>query len=70
MRKLPVEIGLEEALRESEMRQKVVEQGKFECFVNEWGLDERTMKVLQSKGAGFGFRILREGVHLSADDGG
>lgn len=64
VRKLPVEISVEEALRESEMRQKVVDEGTFECFVNEWGLDERAMQRFQAKGAGFEFRILEESVRF------
>lgn len=70
VRKLPVEIGVEEALRESEMRQKVVEQGSFECYVNEWGLDERTMQEFQSNGAGFEYRVLEDGAHFGSEDDG
>lgn len=68
VRKLPVEITVEEALRESEMRQKVVEQGRFECFVNDWGMDERTMQKFHAQAAGFEFRIVRDGLHLAEDE--
>ncbi|KAF2169935.1 hypothetical protein M409DRAFT_19552 [Zasmidium cellare ATCC 36951] len=70
VRKLPVEIGVEEALREGEMRQKVVELGRFECFVNEWGLDERSMQRFQANGGGFEFRIRGDGVHFDEEKDG
>ena len=50
---------MEQALREAGDRQKAVDEGKFGCFVNEWGLDEQ---VLMKVGGGFGFRIRGEGV--------
>ncbi|CAK3757481.1 Hypothetical predicted protein [Lecanosticta acicola] len=61
VRKLPVEISVEEAKQESEQRQKVVEQGRFECFVNEWGLDERTLEKLRSA---FEFYVSEDGVKI------
>ena len=61
VRKLPVEISLEEARQESEQRQRVVEQGRFECFVNEWGVDERTLRTLRS---GLEFYVTQEGVRI------
>ncbi|KAK4504209.1 hypothetical protein PRZ48_005125 [Zasmidium cellare] len=64
VRKLPVEIGVEEALREGEMRQRVVEQGRFEVLVNEWGLEERAAQRL---GGGFDFRIREDGVQFEEE---
>ena len=63
-------MSIEEALREAEARQKAVEEGRFECFVNEWGLDERTLQRLSRSGTGttgFGFRIGKDGVQIEPD---
>lgn len=62
VRKLPVEISVEDALRESETRQKVVEKGKVECFVNEFGVEEGVLQNLRKGGAGFDFFITEDGV--------
>lgn len=62
VRKLPVGISAEEARQEAENRQRVVDEGRFECVVNEWDLDERTLQRMQQVRAGFGFRIRDEGV--------
>lgn len=62
VRKFPAGISIAEAQREAEDRQKAVEEGKFECVVNEWDVDERTLQRLQAVGAGFGFSIREEGV--------
>lgn len=67
VRKLPVEISVEEAVRESEIRQKVVEQGRFECFINEWGLEERVLRNLQDGRMTFEFFITGEGVKVSEE---
>lgn len=64
IRKFPRGISVEQALREASDRQKAVEEGKFECFVNEWGLDERTLRGI---GGGFGFRIRSEGIVVGED---
>lgn len=64
VRKLPVEISVEDALRESEARQKVVEKGKVECFVNESGVEGRMLQKLRARGAGFDFYITADGVNL------
>lgn len=70
VRKLPMEIGVEDALRESENRQKVVEHGRFECFVNEWGLEERALQRLHSGRTGFELSITEEGVKTADVDNG
>lgn len=62
VRKLPVEISVEDALRESETRRKVVDKGKVECFVNEFGVDESVMQKLRAVGAGFDVYITVEGI--------
>ncbi|GAB7358806.1 hypothetical protein MBLNU230_g4030t1 [Neophaeotheca triangularis] len=63
IRKLPPGIGVEDAAREAENRQKAVGEGKFECSVNQWDLDARTVgKVQRSGGDGFGFRVVEAGV--------
>ncbi|KAI7306936.1 hypothetical protein KC315_g14001 [Hortaea werneckii] len=72
VRKFPVGMKIQEALREAEDRQRAVEEGRFECFVNEWGVDERTLQRLSQSGtgtAGFGFRIGADGVDVDADEG-
>ncbi|KAI7226272.1 hypothetical protein KC330_g8876 [Hortaea werneckii] len=68
VRKFPVGMSVEEALREAGDRQRAVEEGRFECFVNEWGLDERTLQRLSRSGTGFGFRIGGDGVDIDADE--
>ncbi|KAK3709113.1 hypothetical protein LTR37_011092 [Vermiconidia calcicola] len=67
VRKFPPGISLEQALRESGDRQKAVGEAKFECFVNEWGLDERTLQALQRVGGGFGFRVKEDGVRMEGE---
>lgn len=62
VRKFPPGIGIAEAQREARDRLAAVEEGKFEAVVNEWGIDERTLARLQREGAGFGFRVVEEGV--------
>jgi len=62
VRKFPPGIRIEEALREAADRLKAVEEGKFEAVVCEWGIEERVLVELKRRGAGFGFRIGREGV--------
>lgn len=64
VRKLPIELGVEDALRESETRQRVVDKGKVECFVNESGIEEHTMQKLRARGAGFDFYITGDGVDV------
>jgi hypothetical protein len=67
VRKFPPGISVEQAHKEAADRRKVVEQGKFEIFVNEWGLEERVLKELGRKGASFEFRIKNDG--FSVEDG-
>ncbi|RMY60831.1 hypothetical protein D0865_01318 [Hortaea werneckii] len=71
VRKFPFGMSIEEALREAGDRQRAVEEGRFECFVNEWGMKERTLQRLSRSemGTGFGFRIGRDGVDIDADEG-
>ena len=70
VRKLPLSISVQEALREAENRQKAVVEGKFECFVNEWGVDGRMLQALQRLGVGFGFGIVEEGLLVEGEEGG
>ena len=58
MRKFPPGISVQDARREAEERFKAVEEGRFECFVDGWGVDERRL----GEGRGFGFRLLGEGL--------
>ncbi|RMY85067.1 hypothetical protein D0861_06646 [Hortaea werneckii] len=69
VRKFPVGMSVQEALREAEARQRAVEEGRFECIVNEWGMDERTVERLSrsKEGMGFGFRIGADGVEVESD---
>ena len=60
VRKFPPGLSLEGALREAAVRREAVEEGKFECFVNEWGLEERLLRKLH--GGGFGFRTVNDGL--------
>lgn len=64
VRKLPAGISFEEAARENAIRKKVVALGKFECFVNEWGVDEKVMEKLRARGAMFEVFITGEGVKI------
>lgn len=64
VRKLPAEISLEDTMRENEIRRKVVALGKFECFVNEWGIEEKVMEKLRVRGAMFDVFITKEGVKV------
>ncbi|KAI7101983.1 hypothetical protein KC340_g4936 [Hortaea werneckii] len=69
VRKFPIGMSIQEALREAEDRQRAVEEGRFECFVNEWGVEERTLQRLSQSGTGttgFGFRIGRDGVDVES----
>ncbi|KAI7082143.1 hypothetical protein KC356_g8616 [Hortaea werneckii] len=69
VRKFPVGMSIAEALREAEARQRAVEEGRFECIVNEWGMDERTVERLSrsKEGMGFGFRKGADGVEVESD---
>lgn len=69
VRKFPAGISVEEAKRESVDRQRAIEEGEFECVVNEWSVDERTLQKLQQVGAGFRFRVKDEGVIVDAGEG-
>ena len=62
MRKFPPGIGVEQAQREAEDRQKAVDEAKFECTVNDWGVDERVLRKLQAAGSRFIFQINAQGV--------
>ncbi|KAI5367485.1 Putative DNA repair protein XRCC2 [Septoria linicola] len=64
IRKLPIEISVEDALREEESRRKVVGLGRFECFVNEWGVEEKVLQKLRAKGAMFEVFITAEGIKV------
>lgn len=70
VRKLPVEISVQDALRESETRQEVVQKGKVECFVNEFGMEESVMQKLRAVGAGFDLYVTGDGVSLDAGERG
>ena len=63
VRKFPPLISVEGARREAESRIKAVEEGRFECFVNELGVEERLLRRMQKEGGWlFVFRILKDGV--------
>ncbi|KAK3065664.1 hypothetical protein LTR53_018166, partial [Teratosphaeriaceae sp. CCFEE 6253] len=62
VRKFPAGISVEGARREAGDRQQAVKAARFACEVNEWNLDERTLRKLQQEGSGFGFRITGEGL--------
>lgn len=55
-------ISVEGAMREADDRLKAVEEGRFECFVNEWGVDERTLRRMHGIGSGFEFKIQEDGM--------
>ncbi|KAI6823393.1 hypothetical protein KC332_g11099 [Hortaea werneckii] len=70
VRKFPVGMSITEALHEADARQRAVEEGRFECVVNEWGMDERTVeRLLRSGGGGigWGFRIGADGMEVEFD---
>jgi DNA-repair protein XRCC2 len=54
-------------LREAGERQKAVAEARFECFVNEWGLDERLLRRLN--GSNLEFRILNDGLLVEEKKG-
>lgn len=58
--KFPTSLGLDGALRDAADRQKVVAEGRFECFINEWAAEDRP--VLRKTRDSFGFRILGDGL--------
>lgn len=62
IKKFPPLISVENAAREASDRLAAVEEGKFECFVNEWGVDERTLRRMHEAGSGFEFRVKEEGL--------
>ncbi|KAK4627314.1 hypothetical protein CLAFUW4_04423 [Fulvia fulva] len=69
VRKLPVGITVEQAQREDEARRKVVEKGKFEVFVNEWGVDEAVLRKLREKELdGFEVYVNKVGLQLAAPE--
>jgi hypothetical protein len=61
VRKFPPGISVEQALRESADRQKAVDAGNFECFVNQYGMEERKIKAMAGQD-GFGFVVDESGV--------
>lgn len=66
VKKFPPMISVEGAMREANDRLKAVEEGKLECFVNEWGVDERTLRRMYGVGAGFEFRVSDGGLAFEA----
>jgi hypothetical protein len=66
VRKFPAGLSLDEALREAADRQKAVGEGRFECFVNEWSSDERSLREPGS--GGFDFRIVGDGLVVQEDE--
>ncbi|KAK5168065.1 uncharacterized protein LTR77_006633 [Saxophila tyrrhenica] len=69
VRKFPPGISLEQAMREGPSRQKAVEDGKFECFVNEWEVDDKLSRALKDRGGGFGFAIKDGGMTIAGESG-
>ncbi|KAI7281930.1 hypothetical protein KC343_g1337 [Hortaea werneckii] len=70
VRKFPVGMSITEALREADARQRAVEEGKFECVVNEWGMDDRTVERVSRSGPGgmgWEFRIGADGTVVESD---
>ena len=65
IRKYAAGTSMEQALREAEERQRLVKDAKFECFVNEWGLDQRT---LQRMGGGLRFSITEGGLRTEQEE--
>lgn len=62
VRKFPPMISVEGAKREADDRMKAVEEGRFECFVNEWDVDERTLRRMREAGGGFEFYVRDAGL--------
>lgn len=67
VRKFPSDIGVQQALREAANRQKAVDESKFECFVNEWGVEEKLLREIERVGASFVFSIDEEGMRVDAE---
>ncbi|KAI6854033.1 hypothetical protein KC343_g9627 [Hortaea werneckii] len=70
VRKFPVGMSIAEALCEADARQRAVDEGRFECVVNEWGMDERMVERVSRSGRGgmgWGFRVGAEGTEVESD---
>jgi DNA-repair protein XRCC2 len=62
VRKVAAFATLADAQREAQNRQAVVEQGRFECFVNEHGLEESTAAKMRALNTTLGFFVRGEGL--------
>lgn len=67
VRKFPPGLTVEQALRESVDRQKAVDQSKFECFVNQSGMDGRAVKAFDGDRSGFIFVNAKKVVAVDKD---
>lgn len=68
IRRFPAGISVDEARREAGDRQRAVDAGKFECVLNQWGIEEGMVRGLRDEEKGFGFRITPEGVMMGEDE--
>jgi DNA-repair protein XRCC2 len=66
VRKIPAGVSLTEARREAPDRQAILDQGRFGCFVNEYGLDESIASRLRVLNATLAFFVREGGLTLSA----
>lgn len=66
VRKFPTGLSLANVVREAPERLKAVKEGKFECFVDDFGVEERLLRQLS--GGGFGFRIMDDGLFIDAQE--
>jgi DNA-repair protein XRCC2 len=64
VRKIPASASLSEARHELPNRQVVLDQGRFECFVNEHGLDENTASKLRVLNGTLTYFVREDGLAL------
>lgn len=66
VRKMPAEVTLESAMMETIHRQQIVDEGRFECVVNEWSISPNQLRLLHESRTRFEFRIDGDGLHFDA----
>lgn len=66
VRNIPSGLSTEEAARETADRMKIVALARFECVVNEYGLDPRVVQALYAAEDGFYFQIKANGLTMEA----
>lgn len=68
VRNIPSGLSTQETARETEDRLKIIALGRFECVVNEYGLEARLIQALYAAQDGFFFRIKQEGLTMESTE--